>query len=901
MSRLTGWVYTLRSLVRRNDADREMAEEIAFHIERQTRKNETLGLAREEARQRALHEFGGTTRWREEARRARGSTPVDLIERDLRQAVRGLRRSPAFATMAIVTLALAAAANAAMFGIVDRVVLRGPEHVVAPEQVVRIYVTRVLGDANVTTSGLQPYALYRIARDQTPAFSKAATYLPFEARVGTGIESRLVRVSYATPDLFPLTGVRPALGRFYSGDEDVPPHGQPVVVLGYGYWQSEFAGDPSVIGRSVTLDERQFRVVGVAPRGFTGVERAPVAAWLPMSARPVDPRAGDWATSWRPNTPGIIVGRLAAPAATAAAQLTALLRREYTGTDKSMRAANVRVLPMSYDLQGEEPRELGVARLLAGVALVMLLVAAANTTNLTLARAVARRRELGIRVALGAGRGTLVRLMVIESVVISLLGGLLGLVLAHWGGAVVREALLPNVAWDELPVNGRVLAWSVMVSLVTGVIVGLIPALRVSKADVSSVLRAGRTGSGGAGESHGVARASLQVVQLALSLVLLFTAGLFVKSLRDVRNLDLGYDRERVLAVDVSFPRLASGTTPAESSITQAQGQYEDLRARFARVPGVARASIAFSSPLSAVNILRLRVPGRDSVPSQKGGFALVTAAAPGYFETVGTRILRGRAFESSEGTGTEPVVIVNETMARTLWPGADAVGRCVVLSGMNGDACARVVGISHDVHQMTLKEEPLSQCYVPWGQNPRFVRGSVLLVRGQADASTLTPALTDVVRRAAPGVQFLRIRTFEELLDPQVRPWRVGATLFGLFGAIVIAVAAIGLFSVVSYLVTQRTHELGVRIALGAQRGQVLRLILGGALRTAVVGALIGGALSVLIGPAVEPLLFDNPARDPTLLSVVAIGLLAVAGAASLWPAWRATRVDPLLALRAD
>ena len=902
MSRLTGWLYTLRSLVRRNDADREMADEIAFHIERQTRKNETLGLSQEEARQRALREFGGTTRWREEARRARGSTLVDLIERDLRQAVRGLERSPAFATMAIVTLALAAAANAAIFGIVDRVLLRGPEHVVAPEQVVRVYVSRVLSDANVTTSAFQPYALYRIARDHTPAFSRAATYLPFEARVGMGVESRVVRVTYATPDLFPLTGVRPALGRFYSGDEDVPPRGQPVVVLGYGYWQSEFAGDKSIIGRTVTLDERQFRVVGVAPRGFTGVERAPVAAWLPMSARPVDPRAADWATSWRPNTPGIIVGRLAAPSATAAAQLTAMLRREYAGTDKAMRVANVRVLPMSYDLEGEEPRELGVARLLGGVALVMLLVAAANTMNLTLARAVARRRELGVRVALGAGRGTLVRLMVIEAVVISLLGGLLGLVLAHWGGAIVREALLPNVAWDELPVNGRVLAWSVMVSLVTGVFVGLIPALRVSRADVSSVLRAGRTGSSGAGESHGVARASLQVVQLALSLVLLFTAGLFVKSLRDIRHLDLGYDRERVLAVDVSFPRRDSGTTPAaEASVVEAQGRYEDLRARFARVPGVARASIAFSSPLSAVNILRLRVPGRDSVPSQKGGFALVTAAAPGYFETVGTRILRGRAFEANEGTGTEPVVIVNETMARTLWPGADAIGRCVVLSGMNGDACARVVGISQDVHQMTLKEEALSQCYVPWGQNPRLVLGSVLLVRGQADASTLAPALTDVVRRAAPGVRFLRIRTFEELLDPQVRPWRVGATLFGLFGAIVIAVAAIGLFSVVSYLVTQRTHELGVRIALGAQRGQVLRLILGGALRTAVVGALIGGALSVTIGPTVEPLLFDNPARDPILLSAVAIGLLAVATAASLWPAWRATRVDPLRALRAD
>jgi predicted permease len=447
-----------------------------------------------------------------------------------------------------------------------------------------------------------------------------------------------------------------------------------------------------------------------------------------------------------------------------------------------------------------------------------------------------------------------------------------------------------------------VLALTVAATLVTGVIVGLIPALRVSGRDVAGALRAGRSDSGAGRESHGAARASLQVVQLALSLVLLFTAGLFVRSLRDIQHLDLGYDRERVLAVDISFPRPDSGAAPgADVGMMAARARYEDLLERFERVPGVASASIAFSSPLSAVNITKLRVPGLDSLASGKGDAALLVAAAPHYFETVGTRILRGRGFEDSDASGAEPVVIVNETMARTLWPGEDAIGRCVVLGVANADACARVVGIAQDVHHMTLKEDALSQAYVPWGQNPRFLRGSVLLVRGQADASTLVPALTDVVRRSASGVRSLQIRSFEELLDPQVRPWRVGATVFGLFGAIVVAVAAIGLFSVVSYLVTQRTHELGVRIALGAQRGQVLRLIMGGALRTALVGAVIGGVLSVVIGPAIQPLLFDNAARDPLLLSAVAIGLLVVSVAASAWPAWRATHVDPLLALRSD
>jgi predicted permease len=899
MSRLTGWLYTLRSLLRRNEADREMEEEIAFHVDRQARKHETLGMSAVDARQRALHEFGGMTRWREEARRARGSTPVDVIEQDLRQALRGLRRNPAFAITSVLTLALAIGANAAMFGIVDRVMLRGPEHVVAPEQVVRVYVTRVLANANVTTTSLAPYPLYEGARDGTSAFAGVAMYLPIDLRVGLGLESRLVHATYATPDFFSLVGTQPALGRWYLDDEDRAPRGEPVVVLGYGYWQSEFAGDSSILGKVVTLDERQFRVVGVAPRGFTGVERAPVSAWLPMGTRPIPPSAADWRTSWRPNTPGLIVGRLVVSRAQADAQLTAMLRREYAGADKSMRTAAVRVLPLPYDLQGDEPRELGVARLLTGVTLVMLLVAAANATNLTLARAVARRRELGVRAALGAGRWMLVRLIVVETMLIAVLGGVIGLVLARAGGAIVREALLPNVAWTELPTDGRVLLWTALTTVVTGAVVGLIPALRVSSADVSSVLRAGHTGSTSGGESQGPARAALQVVQLALSLVLVFTAGLFIRSLRDIRHLDLGYDRERVLAVDVSFPSPdSSSSANAEATLADVRMRYEDLRSRFERVSGVARASIAFSSPLSAVNISRLRVPGRDSLTSPKGAFALVTAAASGYFETVGTRILRGRGFGPNDRSGSEPVVVVNETMAHTLWPDGDALGRCVVVGGKD-DPCSRVVGISQDVHQMTLKEEPLSQCYLPWGQSPRFIRGSVLLVRSQEAAGDLAPALTEVVRRTAPTIRSLEIKSFEELLDPQVRPWRVGATLFGLFGGIVLVVAAIGLFSVVSYLVTQRTHELGVRIALGAQRGQVLRLIMGGALRTAIVGAVIGGALAMMIGPMIQPLLFDNVARDPLLLSLVAGGLLVVAIAASVLPAWRATRVDPLLALR--
>jgi predicted permease len=773
----------------------------------------------------------------------------------------------------------------------------------APEQLVRVYVTRVTPSSEVATSGWQPYVLYQNARDNTSAFSSVAIYASDRLRVGSGAEARFVPVTYATPDLFQLTGAHPVLGRFYSVDEDRPPFGEQVVVLGYGFWQRELAGDSSIIGKLVTLGDGRFRVVGVAPRGFTGVGRAPVDAGIPMSGRP---RRGSAGVVWTPSVRSdraSLVGRLAVTKAVAESQLTAMVRRAYVGNDRAMRTATVTVLPVSYDMHGAEPAELGVARLLAGVTVIMLLVAAANIANLVLARAIRCRRELGVRVALGAGRWRVVRLMVLESVTTALLGGLLGIVIAQWGGGLIRRTLLPEVAWDAMPVDGRVLAWTAVVTLLTGVIVGLVPAVRVSGGDVAAALRGGRTGGGGGADSHGAARTALQVAQLALSLVLLFAAALFVRSLLNIRYLDLGYDRDRVLAVDASFPRPDSGAADTVASGPRAaQARYEELRARFTRVPGVASASIAYGSPLSSLNVLRIRVPGRDSLLPAKGGITMVTDAAPAYFETVGTRILRGRGFTAGDGFGTEPVVIVNETLAKTIWPGADPIDRCLVLAGVNDGACARVVGIAQDVHHMTLREDAFNQSYIPWGQDRRAIEGSVLLVRASGnDAAALIPALNGVLRRSAPEMRSVEIKTFEQLLDPQVRPWRVGATLFGLFGAIVMVVAAIGLFSVVSYLVTQRTHEFGVRTALGARRRHVLSLVMESGLRTAIAGTVVGSVVSIAIAPFLQPLLFGNRARDPWLLATVAAVLLVVAAAASLWPAWRATRVDPLLALKAE
>ena len=901
MSRISGWLYSLRALLRRDAADRDMADEIAFHVDRQARKHEAGGMAPADARRLALREFGGTTQWREEARNARGSILLDVAGQDLRQTIRGLRRDPVFASMAVVTLALAIGANATMFGVIDRLMLRGPEYATKPDQLVRLFVTRRAPGAGPVTLGWQPYAFYEALRGKASTVSSVAIYAPNRLRVGIGTEARFIPVTYATPDLFALVGVHPLMGRFFSVAEDRLPTGQPVVVLGYQFWQRSFAGDSAVIGKLVTLGDRQLQVIGIAPKGFTGVDRAPVDAWLPFSAVGLNPGfSADWATDWRSGL-ATIVARLTAPKGAAEAQLTTRWQEAFTGSGAAMRKATVSLRPISYGTEGAEPPELGVARLLAGVALVMLIVATANASNLSLARAMRRRRELGVRSALGADRWRIARLMIAESLTIALMGGVLGVGLSQWGGELICRALLPNVAWSELPVDGRVLLWTAVATCLAGMLIGLIPALRVTGGDVVAALRGGRTDGSGAGETNGRSRAALQIVQLALSLVLLFTAGLFVKSLWDIRRLDLGYDRERVLAVDIAFPRSDTGSQDAAvRDRAAARVRYEDLRARFARLPGVAAASIAFSSPLSAIEILRVHVPGLDSLPPSKGGRAIASNVAPGYFETVGTRLVEGRTFTQRDVEGAESVIIISKTMATTIWPGAGAIGHCAVIGGKNG-GCARIVGVVQDVHHMALKEPALSQVYIPWGPDQGSIEGSVLLVRVRDDPSRVSREVTDVLRNAAPGMQSVEIKTFDELLDPQVRPWRVGALLFGAFGAIVVLVSAIGLFSVVSYLVTQRTHEFGVRIALGARNAQVLRLVIVRGLRTAITGALVGAVVSVAIAPIIQPLLFDNGARDPTLLVGVTVGLLVVAAMASAWPAWRATRVDPLLALRSD
>lgn len=817
----------------------------------------------------------------------------ETLLQHVRDAVRSVRRSPGFAAMVAATVGLGIGTSAAMFGVVDRLLLRGPVHVVRAGELRRIYVGFPDGVGGHRTTAAHPYAFYAMLRDNAHAFAAIAAYNPWTMRAGEGPEAPRVPVSYVTADFWSLLGLQPALGRFFTEDEDRPPQGRDLVVLGHGFWQRQYAGDAAVVGSAIRLGGRMRTIIGVAPRAFTGAEWGPVDAWVPMSS---EARPAGWDSDWDASYARVI-GRLktgVTPQA-AGAEATKLFRTAYAGSRTAMRNADVAALPLSYSDQGLEPPELAVARLLLGVAIVVMLISAANAANLLLARGVRQQREIAVRVALGAGRGRLIGMLVAQAIMLAVLGGAAGVAVAHWGGEVARASLFPSVAWDGAPIDKRVLGYMVLAVGVAAILIGVFPAMRISTTPVGAALASGNSQSGATGGGEQLrTRAALQVAQVALSVVLLVVAGLFMRSLMAIERLDLGVRPENVLTGIVALPS-------ANTAETQRQ-HWLQLLDRVRAMPGVERAAVAVGSPFGQRTQIALRVSGRDSVFSLQESGPFIYAVTPGYFETVGTPLRRGRLFGAGDREGSEPVAIVNVTMARWIWPQQDPIGQCLYLWALSEVPCTRVVGVVADARQSKIREDPVMQYYVPFGHEIG-VGGNILLVRVAPGLSpgAFVPTLRAAVRNAAPGALAITVETLASRIDPQIRPWRMGARMFGVFGGLALLVAAVGIFSVVSYLVSQRRQELGVRLALGASAARVVGLVLGGSLRTTGVGAVMGAAFAYALAPFIQPYLFDNSARDAGVFGAVTLAVAIAAIVASLVPSVRACRVNPVIALRAE
>jgi predicted permease len=882
----------------------EVNEEIEMHIELRTQELMACGLSEEAARQEAEQRFGELARARlqlqrrAEERERRMSVRAWLSgwRQDFEYSARALSREPLLAIVIVLTLALGIGANATIFGIVDQLLLRGPAHVQAPDQVKRIYITQPQWDGGIRTSAETNYVTAALMRD-VPFFDGVSVYRYSEERIGRGAPAVEQWVGWSSADLFSLLGVRPAIGRFFTEAEDRPGEAERVAVLEYGYWQSAFGGTAAALGSTVVVDGSEFTIIGVAPRGFTGPELKPATLWLPFSSSNWRPRP-DWPTTWLAQWTNVLV-RLRPGVSIEATAEAATARFRTAAADAGMTAAataTLAVLPASYTSAGLEPPEVAITRWLAGVSFIVLLVACANVINLLLARGVRRRRELSVRLALGISRARLARLLLSESLLLAIVGGALSVLFVLWGSQLLRGALMPDIQWES-PLSGRVLLFSSVVIVITGVVVGLAPALQAARQDLAGMLKA-NTRQGGA--ARGRFRGALTVTQSAFALVLLVGAGLFVRSHWNVRTLDLGIDADRVLAVWVVFQSTAGMTDAERESFTARRAAFheeavERLRAR----PDVEAAAVALGTPLQGGFGVSLRVPGRDSLPAMPGGGPYITAAGPGYFETVGTRIVRGRGIEAGDGRGSEPVTVINETMARTLWPGSDPLDACLFIGGDDAP-CARIVGVAADARRRQLVEEPAFQYYVPFGQE-RGIGGTQILVRPKSRAATFVPELRSVLHGMEPGVGYLRINPLQATLDPQVRPWRLGATMFLVFGGLALLIAAIGLYSVIAYGVAQRRTELGVRMALGAGVAGIVVMVLRQGLALVLIGIALGLPLALFGARRIESLLFETAPADVTVFGGVALLLVVIAVLASVLPAARAGRTDPAEALRPD
>jgi predicted permease len=830
---------------------------------------------------------------------SRRTMPMESVRRDLSSAARGLGREPGFTAFVCVTLALGLGANAAMFGIADRLLFAGPAHITDASRVVRVYATEQPEGMRAFTTDTFGHVTYDALQRGGALFDGVATYSLSDGVLGTAPEARPIRIGHASASLLSLLGVRPVSGRFFTADEDAPHGPVPVAVVNEAIANAWLGGAETAIGRTLIVSDESFTVIGVVPRAFTGPQFGPVDVWIPASL--LGPRiTRDWESSWTAQWLQIVV-RLKAgvTAEQAAAEATAVHRRAYTGGQPSTTQARFSVAPLRADAAGSDATEVRVVQWLTGVAAIVLLIACANVANLLLARGLRRTREVAVRAALGASRWRIVRLLLLESLLLAAGGGAAGLIVAHGVGTLARRVLFPSIDWASSPVNGRVLVVSLLLSLATGVLVGVIPALRATRPQLGEALKTGVREGGG---HRSPLRSTLTVLQAALSVVLLVGAGLFVRSLWNVRSLDLGFDPEQVISVEVTrqtLSRIPDG--PARvAERARRRNFFVDVLDRVRRIPGVDQAAVAHGTPFGNRFSLQLRTPGVARVPTLSTGGPSLSAVTPSYFETMGTRIVGGRGFHPGDGAGTPPIAIVSETMAQTLWPAGDAIGKCLLI-GKAAQACAEIVGIAENTRRGRLREAPVMHYYIPAGQEADLgFGGAELLVRTSDRSGAVASELRRVLLEADRSATYVTIDTIQRRrLDPQTRPWMVGATVFALSGLLALVVAATGIYSVMSYLIADRRHEIGVRLALGARASDIVRLVLRGSLLMATAGVLLGEIVAAMLGRLIEPLLFELSPRDPGVFGGVAAVIVVVAVAASLIPARRARAVPAVEALR--
>jgi predicted permease len=773
-----------------------------------------------------------------------------------------------------------------MFGVIDRLFLRAPPYVQDAGRVGRLHLRAFYPGEGEFITDWRTFPEYQRIRDRVTAFSSVAAYsVPVTVTLGQGVGALHARTVLVSHTFFPLLGVRPALGRFFTRDDDGAA-AAPTIVLDHGFWTREFGSDTAVLGRALRVGKRDYTVIGITPPGFTGPDLTPVDAWLP--AEVTGPEMSEMFEGFSSglNATLQIIGRLRPGASFAQAQEQATTA--YLNGRPSSTAAGLQFSILIGPIQGARGPRLGgdavMAEWLGGVSAIVLLIACLNVANLLFARAIRRRREVAIRLAIGAGRPRLVRHLLVEGLLLSALGAVGAAVIVLFAGAPLQAMALPNAVAIHAA-DPRVLVFTLGLAILTGVLSSLIPAMQATRPDLGVALAAGDRPRGT--RFHVGSR--LLVGQVTLSVILVVAAGLFLESLRKVDKIDFGFEPDRLLAVTLDLQGLGYARKEGDAL-------YFQMLNRVRSLPGVRSASLATGGPLWGGWAAGIRLPGQTRW-DKRGPNQTAVLASIDFAETMGMRLIGGRWLNAGDRPGSEQVAVVGESMAKTYWSGEDAVGKCF----FTGDdpACIRVVGVVEDVPGYAITGPPDPVFYQSIDQEDFSVPVRSLFVRTSADPQGIIPVLRREIQALIPGAPFVEVTQMRERIDPQIRPWRLDGLLFGAYGGVALLLTALGIYGVLAYGVTQRTREIGVRMALGANSGAVVGMVLRDALLLTAGGIVTGAVLSLLGGRAVGALLYGVSPRDPVILGIAIAVILAAAFAAAYFPARRAARVDPMIALR--
>jgi putative ABC transport system permease protein len=892
------WHSRLRNLLHPNRVSNDIQREMQFHVAERVDDLVSGGMSRPDAEREAHRMFGHRSTHHENTRDADMNTWLESFNSDVKQGFRVLRASPAFTIVAVVSLALGIGANTAIFSLINAVMVKSLP-VERPEELVTVAADAYGSELN--------FPLWEKLRDSKTGLASSAVFSATDWDLSNGGLGRNARGDLVSGNYFPMLGVRPAAGRLFTQADDTRGCA-PIVVLGYGFWQSEFGGAQSAIGKNISLSGTSYTIVGVTPPEFYGATVGRVIQiYAPLCAHPViangtpDRLQHMWFLSFIGRlAPGTSLAQVNANVSAAMPSIleAGLAPGEYQDALKEIKKYQIRFTEGVTALSSLRQTYSKALIVLMTVVGVVLLIGCANVANLLLARAAAREREIAVRFALGASRMRVLRQLLTETMLLTTFGAVAGVLFAKWSSSLLVQLLSSgrSPVGLDVPIDGRVLLFTTAVATLTGLLFGLAPAWRASRTSPQEAMRSNARGITSGHTKFSTARA-LVIGQVALSLILVVGAGLLLGTFRRLSNMNPGFVSEGVMLVNTNVTNAGFGP----EQIAQFP---EDLMQRMRAIPGVVATSASDISPISGTSWNGfMAVPGFTPT-SPKESMVYLNQVTGDYFKTMGTRIIAGRSFDARDRIGTQKVALINESIAKKFFAGTNPVGKHFSMPSPrdkeNTAPAIEIIGVVEDSKYSSLKEAPRPVAYLAMSQADDLRPNFGFEVRSAGNTQALTTAITNIATQINPRIQ-LSYRMLDAQIAASITRERLLATLSAFFGGLALLLAMIGLYGTLSYGVSRRRNEIGIRLALGAERANVLRMVLGEVARMLAIGVVIGIAGAIATSKYVASFLFGVEPNDITTLVMSAAVLTCVALAAGALPAWRASRLDPMLALRED